>query len=1216
MARTIRDEILRWTLVVNGDSAKKELHELNQANRELAARIKELEKESRRMERAGDTKKKKYKEITEELKQLNVTYTQNKAKIEALHKEIGLTGKTMAELRHEAKILGHQLANTVPGTTAYAELETRMKAVNQRMNELKGKSGSLRASFQNLAEGANKYFNVIAGGIAVITGMILSIRELISGNAELADQQANVMKTTGLTLAQVRELQSEFKNFNTRTPQMELLKLAEEAGRLGKTGKREILDFVRTADMLKVALGDDLGSEEAIRDVGKLAEQFNIAERYGVSAGEAMEKLGSGINAISASGSNQAPFLVDFMKRISGIDGQVKMGASNVLGYAAALDEAGQSAEVGGTVFNNILPNMFRDPATYARIAGMEVKDFANLLNTDANEALLRFLDGLKGNGEGFDVMAKKMEELKLDGARSVSVLGSLANNTDKVRERQQQANKAMQEGISLSNEFAIKNFNLAASWERVKKWAYQAFVVNTGAMGALEGFFGRLSRLIEIPLSKTLEDQRIKLLMMQGQLADGNLTVEKRVALIKKMKDEYPEYLGHLDAETVSNETLAAEIEKVNEAYLEKIRIQAIEEAVQESQRKAVFAQQQANKLEMQIREDLTKRQGNLRQKQGESLLEYAKRVNAAERAEKGWAAQALSGSGGVSLLTQYENWLGQVNARLEEYNRLINLQATDSATRGGILGGGMLKQQVQAMQDLLNQWPGEGVVKPEVTETPEAREERIKKEREQRDSAHKNLLKDVENYLKKEAAIHAEARANGLMTEAEYKEGLRMMQVTGFRMRSDALKAYLSTLGKDEIDKRAEVTGQLADIRREAAEWEIADMQDFHAWAEAELKKHFDELDAINEQGYERLKKENAARRRDSIISAELNVLKAAPGSKDELKARKDLLDAQMNLELESTLLTENEKLRIQMQFAQQKKMLDDEYWKNYVQVALQSVSAIMSSYTAYANARDQKELDEYRQMNDEKKDNLRRSLDNKLISEETYRTRLAALEDEYRQKEREIKTEQFKRQRAADAIQATINTAVAVTKLLANPVLAVAAGIAGATQVGLILAQPIPAFAQGKYPITTTEGKKYTASYSGPVQTGMYSRPTLGLFGEEGKELVISAPHVKHLEMNYPEIINAILHTRMPAFARGKYDYSEKPVRRFFEKWGETLNAGVAISQQNRGQDIIIERLDEILSIMQANAENPKPAELSWRQYNDFKDKATRIENSFNA
>lgn len=1219
MAKKIKDEILRWTLVVNGDSAKKELNDLSVENRKLGKEIENLEKESKKLERAKKTEGDRYKVITQELATLRAEYGRNKARMEELHNEMDLGTKTMAQLRQGAKLLRHQLANTVPGTAGYRELETRLNAVNRRMSEVQGKAGSLRASFNRLADGANKYFNVIAGAAAIITGFLFSLKELITGSAELADQQANVMKTTGMTLSQVRELSSEFKSFNTRTSRMELLKLAEEAGRLGKSGKKDILDFVRSADMIKVALGDDLGESEAIRDVGKLTEQFKVAEKSGVDFGEAMQKLGSGINEVSASGANMAPFLVDFMKRIAGIDSQVGLGAANVMGYAAALDEAGQSAEVGGTVFNKILPNMFKDPATYARIAGMEVKAFASLLKKDANEALLVFLRGLNGSGEGFDVMAKKMEELKLDGARAVSVLASLANNTDKVRERQQQANAAMEEGVSLSNEFAIKNNNLAASWEKVKRWAYDAVIVNSGAMGALESLFSRLSKWIEIPLSQTLEDQRLKLSMMQVQLSNGNLSVEERIKLIKDLKEEYPEYLGHINEETIGNKALNQEIEKVNRLYVEKIRLQVMQEIAAKSEQRAIYNQRLAHEAENKLLEEIASKQGNLRKTQSETLEDYISRIKRTQGLnESSWEVVD-------NLLVTYKYHLDQVNKSIEEHNNLLTNQDAMrtwherfGADENGLFGGGSFKKQLKEFEDMLT--GKKALPKPtvETAETPQEREERIKKEREARDKAHKDTLQRIDNYLKGEQALHAEARAKGLMTAEQYEEGLRMMQVTGFTMRGNAVKAYLSQLGKDETQKRSEVNGQLADIRKAAAEWEIADMQDFYAWAEAELEKHFKEIDAINEREYEKLKKANAQRRRDSLIGAELDVLKAAPGSRDELEARKRLLDAQMELELENTQLTELEKDKIITEAQKRRKQLEEDYFEDYVELALRSIGVVVDTYSALTNSRIQKELDVERQANDTKKQDLRKSLDSKLITEETYRTQLAALEDEYRQKEREYKTNQFKLQRAADAVQATINTYLAITKGFAQfgPKGAILAGVVGAAQVASILATPIPAYSRGKYPVTTTEGKRYNATYSGPVKTGMYSKPTVGLFAEDGKELIISSPHVKHLEMNYPEIIDAILYSRMPAFARGKYEYSEdKRERRKQVRQDRVItNSHISINQMNRGQDIMIGYLEEIIDIMRDGKDNPKAAEISWRQYNDFKESAENLEKKY--
>ena len=73
-------------------------------------------------------------------------------------------------------------------------------------------------------------------------------------------------------------------------------------------------------------------------------------------------------------------------------------------------------------------------------------------------------------------------------------------------------------------------------------------------------------------------------------------------------------------------------------------------------------------------------------------------------------------------------------------------------------------------------------------------------------------------------------------------------------------------------------------------------------------------------------------------------------------------------------------------------------------------------------------------------------------------------AQIEERFRAQESNIKRRQFQAQKAADVIQATINTALAISRALPNIPLAAAAGVAGAAQVAIIASQPIPQFAKG--------------------------------------------------------------------------------------------------------------------------------------------------------
>jgi tape measure domain-containing protein len=90
--------------------------------------------------------------------------------------------------------------------------------------------------------------------------------------------------------------------------------------------------------------------------------------------------------------------------------------------------------------------------------------------------------------------------------------------------------------------------------------------------------------------------------------------------------------------------------------------------------------------------------------------------------------------------------------------------------------------------------------------------------------------------------------------------------------------------------------------------------------------------------------------------------------------------------------------------------------------------------------------------------------RRLDALNISEEARSKHRISLEERHAKAIAKIKSKQARAEKAAAIAQAIMNTAVAVTSVLANPFLAAAVGALGAAQVGMITAQPIPQFANG--------------------------------------------------------------------------------------------------------------------------------------------------------
>ena len=112
---------------------------------------------------------------------------------------------------------------------------------------------------------------------------------------------------------------------------------------------------------------------------------------------------------------------------------------------------------------------MFQDSAKFAKIAGLNVKEFAKTLKTDANTALLQFLQAMRAKG-GFADLAPMFEEMKMDGSRATGVLTVLADKLDDIKTAQGLATQAYADGTSVINEFNTQNESVQAQLDKAKK--------------------------------------------------------------------------------------------------------------------------------------------------------------------------------------------------------------------------------------------------------------------------------------------------------------------------------------------------------------------------------------------------------------------------------------------------------------------------------------------------------------------------------------------------------------------------------------------------------------------------------------------------------------------------------------------------------------------------------------------------------------------------
>lgn len=569
----VKDDISRVRLEVDGKQAINQLGNLEMEAKGLQIDMKNAKKG------------------TEEYVAANKKLREVEANIKKVRGELGLTGMTMTQLTRYQKDIQREINNTTTkGTLRYRELKKELEGVNRAITdqktELRGTEqgfGRVNSQLKNTKgffsdiKKELKTFAVLAVGALGITELFAGIQNMISGSARLSDAYADVQKTTGLTKVEVEELNKELKKIDTRTARSELLKLAADAGKIGVKGKKDLLEFAEGADVIGVALGEDLG-DDAVKNIGKLNELFGIRTIFGYK--DSMIKTGSAINELGAKSTASEGYLVDFAKRLGGAASNAKIAMTDILGLGATLDSLGQQSETSSTAVGTFLIDMFKDTKTYAEIAGIEFGEFTKLLDTDANEAFLKVLEGLNGNNAGLTTMVKKLEAAGVEGARGVQVISTLAGKTQLLREQQHIANTAFEKGTSILDEFNTKNQNFAGNLEKVQKWMAGLFV-NSTVMDGLNTFIKLWADWIEIPISDKMEDERMALNRLHAQILTTNIGSADRIKLVNELKEMHPQILGDLNSETVSNDELSKAIKKVNEEMVNKIVIQKQQEEI-----------------------------------------------------------------------------------------------------------------------------------------------------------------------------------------------------------------------------------------------------------------------------------------------------------------------------------------------------------------------------------------------------------------------------------------------------------------------------------------------------------------------------------------------------------------------------------------------------------------------------------------------------------
>ena len=452
-------------LQVNGQQAQETLMNLRKHALDLTEQI-------AKAAAAGD--KVSMQKLRKELKETNRQIKEMESATQQVDNVLRRLDKaTPHELQKALQTLNKQLQYMERGSDVWQQQTQRIRMVKDEIARVNGELSRSQSLLERFNSKWQEWQTVAMGAAAAFTGAVMAGRSAVNTYAEMEQEMANVRKFTGMTNDEVVALNKEFLKIDTRSGRDELNKLAQEAGRLGKTSLDDVLGFVKAADQINVAL-DDLG-EGATLTLSKLTSIFGDEERLGTE--RSLLAVGSVINELSQNCTASAPYLAQFAKRLAGVGAQADMTIPQIMGFAAVLDSQGQAVEMSATAMSKVIMNMFKETDKICAATGLNVEEFNAALKRSTNEGLMMLLDQLHNAG-GIDVLAPIFKDMGENGARASSVISALAANIDMVKWEQEEATKAFEEATSITKEFTVQNTTVQAGLDKARKGFTEMSVV------------------------------------------------------------------------------------------------------------------------------------------------------------------------------------------------------------------------------------------------------------------------------------------------------------------------------------------------------------------------------------------------------------------------------------------------------------------------------------------------------------------------------------------------------------------------------------------------------------------------------------------------------------------------------------------------------------------------------------------------------------------
>ena len=409
-------------------------------------------------------------------------------------------------------------ANITELRQAYKQLEEELNLINtkseafaNRQKELK----NLKKVIDDATGAANKHGNAwstalknltaYAGLFQVFNAIKDTVTSAIKKNFEYSSSLTDIRKVSGLTMQDVNKLSEELAKIDTRTSIDGLAQLAYEGAKLGmdKYGVDGMAQFVKAADKINVAIGEEMG-EEALPALSKMVETMGLIPKMGIE--KAMLATGSAMFKLSSTSTSTSTNIVEFAKRLTGVSRTAGITADQLLALGSASDSLFLMPEVSATAMSKFIVALQKNHNLIEKDLGIQQGTIKNMYAAGhAMDAIVLVLEKMRDKGN-MNALGDIFKDVGSDGQRLITSMVTMSKNVDVLKDHLYESKEAFEEATAVTNEYTMQQQSAAGILDRANNLWEKAFVNPDGVESVkamAEAWYDMSQMILQSPVFK-----------------------------------------------------------------------------------------------------------------------------------------------------------------------------------------------------------------------------------------------------------------------------------------------------------------------------------------------------------------------------------------------------------------------------------------------------------------------------------------------------------------------------------------------------------------------------------------------------------------------------------------------------------------------------------------------------------------------------------------